>query len=81
MSPRRRRTGRVKIAFEYIEAIAAAELADDALATAMGERFTLTRHSALHRCRDGRYTLCLVWKGSGGSTLTRTIRGIEVEGA
>lgn len=82
MSRRRRLTGRAKIPFSAIEAIAAQEIAEDALARVTAERgWKLTRHSALYRCRDGRYTLCLVWHGADGSTLTSTTRGLILEGA
>lgn len=82
MSMRRRRTGRVKVAFSAIETLAAKELADSAFAKAMGEKtWTLTRHSALYRRKDGSYTLCLVWHGGKGHTLTSTMRGLRLEEA
>lgn len=82
MSARRRRTGRVKIAFSAIERIAANEIACEAFASAMGETdWRLTRHSALHRCKDGSYTLCLIWHGASGGMLTKTMRGIRLEEA
>lgn len=80
MSRRRRMTGRVKVPFSAIETMAASEIAENALAGVTEERgWILTRHSALYRCRDGRYTLCLVWHSAGGSTLTTTIRGLTLE--
>lgn len=79
MSPRRRRTGRVKIAFEKIEAIAAAELVENAFAKVMGCQWTLTKHSALYRNKAGLYTLCLVWHGPERQTLTSTMRGLKLE--
>ncbi|RWG12248.1 MAG: hypothetical protein EOQ55_27230 [Mesorhizobium sp.] len=79
MSQRRRHTGRVKVDFAQIEALAASELATSALAAAMGCDWTLTRHSALYRCRDGLYTLCLVWHGPNRETLTTTMRGLQLE--
>lgn len=77
MSPRRRHVGRVKVAFETIEAIAAEEIASCALAAAFETEWRLTRHSALYRCRDGRFTLCLVWHGAKGQTMT-TMRDLEL---
>jgi hypothetical protein len=79
MSARRRNIGRVKIDFAKLEAIGSAQLAGDALAEAMGCAWTLTRHSALYRCRDGLYTLCLIWHGPNRETLTKTMRGIRLE--
>ena len=82
MSARRRRTGRVRVAFTAIEQIAATAIAADAFAEAMTETdWKLTRHSALHRCKDGSYTLCLIWHAAGGGTLTKTMRGIRLEEA
>lgn len=81
MSVRRRRTGRVKVPFHLIEKIAAEELANDALASAINDDWRLTKHSALHRCKDGSYTLCLIWHGSGRRTLTSTIRNLRLEDA
>jgi len=78
MSIRRRHTGRVKIPFSNIEMLAAEALANSALATAVSGAWKLTRHSALHRCKNGSYTLHLVWHGENGQTLTSTIRGLEV---
>ncbi len=79
MSMRRRRTGRVKIEFSKIEEMAAQHLAASALASAMNEAWRLTKHSALHRRKDGSYTLCLVWHGENGATLTSTMRGLQLE--
>jgi hypothetical protein len=76
MSLRRRHVGRIKVAFSEIEALAANEIAGDSLANAIGGDWTLTKHSALYRCKDGTYTLNLVWHGSGGFTLTSTTRGL-----
>lgn len=78
MSARRRHTGRVKIPFSSIEMLAAEALANSALAGALGGTWTLTKHSALYRCKNGSYTLHLVWHGATGQTLTSTIRGLEV---
>lgn len=78
MSMRRRRTGRMKIDFAVIEKIAAAEIATAALAAVATCAWKLTRHSAFYRCKNGRYTLCLVWHGSNGETLTSTMRNIEL---
>ncbi|MBE7186471.1 MAG: hypothetical protein INR68_18925 [Methylobacterium mesophilicum] len=78
MSARRRRTGRLKIPFSSIEAMAAGELADSALVKALGGNWSLTRHSALYRCKNGSYTLHLVWHSDEGRTLTSTIRGLQV---
>ncbi|MBZ9678918.1 hypothetical protein [Mesorhizobium sp. ES1-1] len=79
MSPRRRNTGRVKIDFAKIEAFAASELATDALAAAMGCEWKLTKHSALYRCRNGLFTLCLIWHGPNRETLTSTMRNLRME--
>ncbi|MBN9067070.1 MAG: hypothetical protein J0H60_11590 [Rhizobiales bacterium] len=79
MSARRRMTGRVKVPFDRIEKIAAEELADMALAKASGTSWKLTRHSAFYRCKDGSFTLQLVWHGGNGQTLTSTTRGIRLE--
>jgi hypothetical protein len=79
MSARRRLVGRQKIQFEHIEKIAAGELADMALAKLSDTRWRLTRHSALYRCKDGSYTLQLVWHGANGQTLTSTTRGLRLE--
>lgn len=79
MSARRRNTGRVKIDFAKLEGIGASQIAGDALAEAAGCAWTLTRHSALYRCRDGLYTLCLIWHGPNRETLTKTIRNIEIK--
>lgn len=79
MSARRRRTGRVKVPFHLIEKIAAEQIAESALAAAMNEDWRLTKHSALHRCKDGSYALCLIWHGSGKRTLTSTIRNLRLE--
>jgi len=77
---RRRRTGRVRIAFEVLEKLAAQYMREDALAQAMGsEGWTLTRHSALHRCKNGTYTLCLIWHSGTGLTFTSTTRGLRLE--
>jgi hypothetical protein len=81
MSSRRRFTGRLKVPFEHIEKIAASELAEDAFAKAMGTSWTLTRHSALYRRKDGSYTLQLIWRGADGTTLTSTMRGLRLEQA
>ena len=77
----KRRVGRVKVDFAHLEALAASELAADKLAAAMGTDWKLTRHSALYRCKGGLYTLCLVWHGADGQTLTATMRNIELEAA
>ena len=80
MSRSRRKVGRLKVAFSRIEALAARQLADDAFAQAMGCRdWSLTKHSALYRCKDGSYTLCLIWHSGQGQTLTSTTRGIRLE--
>ncbi len=81
MSIRRRRTGRVTVQFEEIERLAALSIAENAFAKAMAETWTLTRHSALYRRKDGSYTLNLVWHGSAGTTLTSTVRGLVLEDA
>lgn len=81
MSMRRRRTGRLTVPFGEIEKLAALAIADSALAGALAETWTLTRHSALHRCKDGSYTLHLVWHGSAGTTMTSTTRGLVLEDA
>ena len=79
MSARRRNTSRVRMSFEEIETLSGTKLAGDALAEAMGGVWTLTRHSALYRCRDGLCTLCLIWHGPNRETLTKTVRGIQLE--
>jgi hypothetical protein len=79
MSTRRRHTGRVKIDFAKIEEFAASELAASALAAAKGCDWTLTKHSALYRCRSGLYTLCLTWHGPNRETLTSTMRNLRLE--
>ena len=79
MSARRRFTGRVKVAFEAIERIAAEEIADMALAKAVSADWALTKHSALYRCKNGSYTLCLVWHAADGKTLTSTTRNIRLD--
>lgn len=81
MSLRRRHTGRVKVAFSEIEALAVNEIAGDSLAQAIGGDWTLTKHSALYRCKDCTYTLHLVWHGADNATLTSTTRGLVLEGA
>lgn len=78
MSIRRRHTGRIKVPFDTIEKLAAEALANEALAAAVDTSWTLTRHSALYRCKDGRYTLCLIWHGNAGQTLTSTMRGLQL---
>lgn len=74
-----RRTGRLKIEFAVIEEIAAKQLATYALSKARQTVWTLTRHSALYKRKDGSYTLSLIWHGSDGETLTSTIRNIRLE--
>lgn len=76
MSVRRRRTGRLKIPFSSIEA-----LSNSALASALNGPWTLTKHSALYRCKNGTFTLHLVWHSTAGRTLTSTLRGLRVEAA
>lgn len=81
MSVRRRRTGRLKIPFSSIEAMAAEALSNSALASALNGPWTLTKHSALYRCKNGTFTLHLVWHSTAGRTLTSTLRGLRVEAA
>ncbi len=78
MSRRRHRVGRVKVDFAVIEKFAADAKADNALA-ALADSWELSRKSALHRCKNGTYTLCLIWKSPDGMALTSTYRGLVLE--
>lgn len=75
MSRRRRHVGRVKVDFSVIEKFAAEAFPDTPLAV-ISERWSLSRKSALHRCKNGTYTLCLIWKSPDGMALTSTYRGL-----
>jgi len=66
----------VKVPFSEIEKAASAVL-EDGSALSTWTDWRLTRHSAFYRRKDGSYTLCLVWHGTNGETMTRTIRGLR----
>ncbi|WP_209335461.1 hypothetical protein [Tianweitania sediminis] len=73
----RRKVGRVKIAFEKLEQIAADRIEQHPLFR-MSDGWTLSRKSSVTRCKDGSLTLSLIWKANGGkSQLMETIRGIR----
>lgn len=76
----RRRIGRVRIDFAVIERFAAEVLADSAFRHVNAD-WKLSRQSALHRRKDGSYTLCLIWKSADGMTLNHTSRGLRLEQA
>ncbi len=77
---RRHRTGRSPVPFSLIEQLATSLLDEDPFfIMPAGNNWQLTRHSALYRRKNGTYTLCLVWHGEDGSTLTQTVRGLELE--
>ena len=78
MTRRRVRTGRVKVDFSVIERFAAAALPDTPLRV-IGRDWTLSRKSALHRRKDGTFTLCLIWRSAEGFSLTSTHRGLRLE--
>ncbi|MGO4558302.1 hypothetical protein [Mesorhizobium sp. 2RAF21] len=73
----RRRVGCVKIDFSVIERFAASEIHQLPLA-GIGEGWSLSRASSLHRRKDGSYTLCLIWKSVDGLTLNSTTRGLRL---
>ncbi|PZO81623.1 MAG: hypothetical protein DI629_03540 [Mesorhizobium amorphae] len=77
MMAKRQKYGRVNAPWEVIERFAAHEIATMALAK-LDDQWTLTRHSAFHRCKNGTFTLRLVWHGSKkGRTMSSTIRGLR----
>ncbi|MEC9243441.1 hypothetical protein [Nitratireductor rhodophyticola] len=76
---RRHRTGRSPVPFSVIEKLAASLLDEEPLFFLPKGSWCLTRHSALYRRKNGTYTLCLVWHGDDNSTLTQTVRGLELE--
>lgn len=77
MSRRRIHTGRVKVDFAVIERFAADALQDSPLRV-IGRDWTLSRKSALHRCKNGTFTLCLIWRSVDGMSLTSTHRGLRL---
>lgn len=78
MSRRRAHTGRVKVDFAVIERFAAEALKDAPLRV-IGRDWALSRKSALHRCKNGTFTLCLIWRSAEGLSLTSTHRGLRLE--
>jgi len=76
----RRGVGRVRVDFSVIEKFAAEVLPETPLRV-LDEAWALSRKSALHRRKDGSYTLCLIWKSAKGMTLTSTHRGLRLEAA
>lgn len=80
MSNRRHRIGRVKVDFEVIEKFATEAMTDMPLAV-ISDSWALSGKSALHRRKDGSYTLCLIWKSPDGFSLTHTVRGLVLEAA
>lgn len=76
---RRHRTGRLPVPFSVIEKLAVSLFDEEPLVFLPKGIWCLTRHSALYRRKNGTYTLCLVWHGDKNSTLTQTVRGLELE--
>jgi hypothetical protein len=74
-----KRVGWVQIDFDVIERAAAAELAEDPLRS-LGD-WTLSRKSSLSRCKNGSYTLCLIWKDGPNRQLMKVMRGLRLEAA
>lgn len=74
---KRFRTGRVKIDFAVIERFAAQEAAS-AILPADDGTWTLSRKSAIHRCKNGSFTICLIWT-RGTMSMSSVIRGVRLE--
>lgn len=77
MSDRRTRT--IPVPFEVIEAFAAIELARLAPTAIRPGAWRLTEHCTVARRRDGSLTVCLTWHGDNGLSLTKVVRGVELE--
>lgn len=77
---RRRRTGRVTVDFAIIEKFATAAAADLSIGE-LADNLTLSRKSSLHRCKNGSFTLCLIWRSSDGLQISSTYRGLQLEAA
>lgn len=74
----RRRIGRVRVDFAVIERLAEQEF-PASIAAALGGDWVLSRGSALHRRKDGSFTLCLIWKQvDGNQTYMSTLRGLRL---
>lgn len=74
---KRFRTGRVKVDFAVIERFAGLEAAS-AILPANDGTWTLSRKSAIHRCKNGSFTVCLIWT-SGSLSMSSVIRGVRLE--
>lgn len=73
---KRYRTGRVKVDFAVIERFAAGEFAS--AVRPADEAWTLSRKSAIHRCKNGTFTICLIWT-RGCVSVTSVTRGVRLE--
>lgn len=77
MARRRYHVGRVKVDFSVVEKLAATARADTPLPVAK-EVWELSRKSSIYRCKNGSYTLCLIWVSSAGYRLSSTHRGLRI---
>ena len=74
-----RRSRRIPVSFEVIEQFAAVELAALVDAGEASGTWRLTEHCTVQRRRDGTLTVCLTWHGDNGLSLTKVVRGVQLE--